>query len=256
MLMKKIDDLIILKNKQISEKFFIIEAVSSKKLPEILPGQFMQVRVDNAPHTFLRRPLSVHDVNYKLNSISMLFQAVGEGTEKLSALRSGDTLNVVYPLGNSFTLPEKGEKVVLTGGGCGMAPLLYLGRKAAESGADISFALGFRNKARVIDYSAFEEFGKVYIATEDGSQGIKGFITDIPVFSDTLWDKAYCCGPEPMMKNIAANCSERKIFCEVSLENLMACGIGACLCCVVNTTEGHLCTCTDGPVFNIKSLLW
>jgi len=254
--MKKIDDLIILKNKKISEKFFIIEAVSSQKLPEILPGQFVQVRVDNAPHTFLRRPLSVHDVNYKLNSISMLFQAVGEGTEKLSALKTGDTLNVVYPLGNSFSLPEKGEKVVLTGGGCGMAPLLYLGRKAAESGADISFALGFRDKTRVIDYSAFEEFGEVYIATEDGSQGIKGFITDIPAFRDTLWDKAYCCGPEPMMRSIAANCSERKIFCEVSLENLMACGIGACLCCVVNTIEGHLCTCTDGPVFNIKSLLW
>lgn len=253
---KKIDDLIILKNKKISDKFFIIEAVSTEKLPEILPGQFLQVRIDNAPHTFLRRPLSIHDVDYGKNSISMLIQAVGEGTEKLSALKPEDRLNVIYPLGNSFTLPVKGEKVVLTGGGCGMAPLLYLGRKAAESGAEITFALGFRNRERVLDYSSFEEFGKVHIATEDGSMGVKGFITDIPVFRDTRWDKVYCCGPEPMMKSIAAVCSERKIFCEVSLENLMACGIGACLCCVVNTTQGHLCTCTDGPVFNTNKLLW
>lgn len=253
---KKVEDLIVLSNRAISDKFFIIEAVSQETLPEILPGQFLQVRVDNAPHTFLRRPLSVHDVDYKRNSVSMLVQVVGEGTEKLSGLKKGDSLNVVYPLGNSFTLPSRGERIVLTGGGCGMAPLLYLGRKAAEAGAEVVFALGFRNSARILDYSAFLQFGEVHLATEDGSEGTKGFITDIPYFAMTKWDRVYCCGPEPMMKSIAAFCAPRDIFCEVSLENLMACGIGACLCCVVNTTAGHVCTCTDGPVFNIKSLLW
>ena len=253
---KKIDDLKVLKNTKISEKFFIIEAASAENLPEILPGQFLQVRVDNAPHTFLRRPLSIHDVNYTTNSISMLVQIVGDGTERLSALRPDDTVNVIYPLGNSFTLPAAGERIVLTGGGCGMAPLLYLGRKAKECGAEVTFALGFRNRERILDYTAFEDFGAVHISTEDGSVGTGGFITDIPVFRDTQWDKVYCCGPEPMMKSIARTCDHRDIFCEVSLENLMACGIGACLCCVVNTTDGNRCTCTDGPVFNIKSLLW
>jgi dihydroorotate dehydrogenase electron transfer subunit len=253
---RKIDDLIILSNLKINDRFFVIEAASKEKLPEILPGQFLQVRVDNAPHTFLRRPLSVHNVDYKRNSISMLVQIAGEGTEKLSGLRQGESINVVYPLGNSFTIPEKGEKVLLTGGGCGMAPLLYLAHKASESGADVTITLGFRNKARVLDYQSFEKLGKVFLATEDGSIGKKGFITDIPAFKETNWDRVYCCGPELMMKSIARECSAREIFCEVSLENLMACGIGACLCCVVDTTKGNVCTCTDGPVFNIKSLLW
>lgn len=253
---RKIDDLNILRNLKINDKFFVIEAASGEKLPEILPGQFLQVLIENAQHTFLRRPLSVHNVDYKKNSISMLIQQVGEGTEKLSKLKQGEKINVIYPLGNSFTLPHKGEKVLLTGGGCGMAPLLFLAYKAKEAGSDVTVALGFRNKERVLDYSSFEESGPVYIATEDGSLGQKGFITDLPVFVETDWDKVYCCGPELMMRSIAGECSRRDIFCEVSLENLMACGIGACLCCVVNTTKGNVCTCTDGPVFNIKSLLW
>jgi len=253
---RKIDDLIILNNLKINDKFFIIEAASDDKLPEILPGQFLQVHIENAPHTFLRRPLSVHNVDYSRNSISILVQIAGEGTEKLSKLKQGERINVIYPLGNSFTLPAKGEKVLLTGGGCGLAPLLYLAHKAVESGADVTVALGFRNKTRVLDYTSFEKLGKVFISTEDGSLGYKGFITDIPVFKETNWDRVYSCGPELMMKSIARECSSRNIFCEVSLENLMACGIGACLCCVANTTNGNVCTCTDGPVFNINSLLW
>jgi len=257
MLMKRnIDDLTIIKNLRISKSFFVIEAASDSALPEILPGQFIQVRVDNSKNSFLRLPLSVHDVDNGRNSISMLIQIVGEGTEKLSELKPGEKINCIYPLGNSFTLPTKGERVLLTGGGCGMAPLLYLGHRSKEVGADISIALGFRNSERILDYSAFESMGNVFLSTEDGSCGQKGFITDIPAFNATTWDRVYCCGPEPMMKSIAKTCSTRDIFCEVSLENLMACGIGACLCCVVNTSAGHVCTCTDGPVFNIKTLLW
>jgi dihydroorotate dehydrogenase electron transfer subunit len=253
---KRIEDLRIIKNQKINDNFFILEASSGDSLPEILPGQFLQVRVDNSPDSFLRLPLSVHDVDFSEKCISILVQVVGAGTEKLSGLKKGDRLNAIFPLGNSFTLPLKGEQVLLAGGGCGLAPLLYLARKSKEAGADISIALGFRNKERILDYSGFAAMGPVFISTEDGSVGQEGFITDVPVFRDKKWDRVYCCGPEAMMKSIARECSSRDIFCEVSLENLMACGIGACLCCVVNTVSGHLCTCTDGPVFNIKSLLW
>ncbi len=253
---KRVEDLIILANRQINQGFFLLEAKSLIGLPVILPGQFLQVRVDNAPQTFLRRPLSVHDVNYERDSVSLLVQVLGEGTRMLSGLKPGDTLNVIYPLGNSFTLPGKGERVMLAGGGCGMAPLLYLGRKARECGAEVSVALGFRNSSRILDFSEFRKIGEVFIATEDGTEGTRGFITDIPAFRESNWDRIYCCGPEPMMKSIAKAAGERDIFCEVSLENLMACGIGACLCCVVNTSEGHVCTCTEGPVFNIRTLLW
>jgi dihydroorotate dehydrogenase electron transfer subunit len=171
-------------------------------------------------------------------------------------LNPGEKLNLIYPLGNSFTIPGKGEKVLLTGGGCGMAPLLLLGRKIIEAGVAPVFALGFRNRSRILDHDEFRKLGEVILATEDGSEGHKGFITDLPQFMDNDWDRIYCCGPEPMMKAVAAACLRRDIFCEVSLENLMACGIGVCLCCIVPTTSGNLCSCTDGPVFNVRDLKW
>lgn len=216
----------------------------------------MQALVDDSPATFLRRPLSVHDVDTGSGTLSLLVQAVGPGTERLSRLTPGDRLNLIYPLGNSFTLPLAGEKVILTGGGCGMAPLLYLARKISESGVQPHFALGFRNRSRILEHDEFLKLGPVWISTEDGSQGHKGFVTDIPAFREEEWDRVYCCGPEPMMMAVAAECRRRNIFCEVSLENLMACGMGICLCCVVPTTSGNLCSCTDGPVFNINHLKW
>ena len=253
---KKIEDLIITKNQIISNNFNVIEARPVTALPEILPGQFLQVRVDNDPDSFLRLPLSVHDVDSRNNTISLLIQTVGSGTRSLSVLKAGDKLNVIYPLGNSFTLPGKGEKILLAGGGCGLAPLLYMARKSAEAGADVTVVLGFRNRERILDHSAFESLGQVFISTEDGSAGTKGFVTDTDVFRKRAWDRVYCCGPEAMMKSVARECKSRGIFCEVSLENLMACGLGACLCCVADTVDGHVCACTDGPVFNVKSLLW
>jgi len=163
---------------------------------------------------------------------------------------------MIYPLGNSFKMPSPGQNVLLSGGGCGIAPLLYLGRRVKELGIDPVFSLGFRSSSRVIEYDDFEKLGEVHIATEDGSMGKMGFVTDLPVFMEKQWDMIYCCGPEMMMKAVGRLCSERNISCEVSLENLMACGFGVCLCCVVQTTAGHVCTCTDGPVFNTQVLNW
>jgi dihydroorotate dehydrogenase electron transfer subunit len=137
-----------------------------------------------------------------------------------------------------------------------MAPLLYLGRKIKDTGAELHFALGFRNRSRVIEYDEYTKLGNLYLATEDGSWGYRGFVTNLPAFRETKWDRVYSCGPEPMMKAIASDCHIRGIFCEVSLENLMACGMGICLCCTVPTTKGNLCSCTDGPVFNIRDLKW
>ncbi len=253
---KRIEDLTVTDNRRLAQGFFVVKVSSSTGLPEILPGQFVQILVTESPSTFLRRPLSVHDVDYGSNTISLLIQVAGAGTERLSRLGRGETVNLIYPLGNAFTMPANGEKVLLAGGGCGMAPLLYLGRKIRESGVEPQFALGFRNRSRILEHEQFRDLGTVHLATEDGSEGHKGFITDIPAFRESHWDKVYCCGPEPMMKAVAGLCLERDIFCEVSLENLMACGMGICLCCIVPTTTGNLCSCTDGPVFNIRDLKW
>jgi dihydroorotate dehydrogenase electron transfer subunit len=220
------------------------------------PGQFVQVKVEGSAATFLRRPFSVHDVNYGKNTFSILVQIAGEGTLKLSGLKPGDLLNIIYPLGNSFTMPSNHQKILLAGGGCGVAPLLFLGKSLRSNGVIPDILLGFRNSERVIEYNEYAEIGKVFLATEDGSLGNKGLITDHPVLKSERYDTIYCCGPLPMLKEIYRFCRDNTINCEVSLENLMACGIGACLCCVVDTVKGNLCTCVDGPVFNINMLKW
>jgi dihydroorotate dehydrogenase electron transfer subunit len=253
---KRIEDLKITANHRLADSFFVIKVSSSAPMREIMPGQFVQIRIADSPSTFLRRPFSVHDIDEPSNAISFLIQVVGEGTQRLSELQPGEKLNMIYPLGSSFTLPKKGDRVLLMGGGTGIAPLLFLGRKISEAGIMPQFALGFRNSTRIIEHDEFKKLGEVYLATEDGSAGYKGFVTGMSVFRKREWDRIYCCGPEAMMKTVASECSRRDIFCEVSLENLMACGIGICLCCVVPTTRGNLCTCTDGPVFNIRDLRW
>jgi len=253
---KRIEDFTIKRNRNLNNDLFILELAGNKSLPELKPGQFVQVRIEGSPETFLRRPISIHDVDYENNTIKLLVQIAGKGTEALSKLKTGDILNIIYPLGNSFSLPFEQSSVLLVGGGCGVAPLLFLGNYLKSKGHDPEILLGFRNSGRIVEYDEYSKIGSVHLTTEDGSKGEKGFVTDHPVLKEHHFDHVYCCGPESMMKAIADYCLKKSIICEVSLENLMACGFGVCLCCVVNTVNGNLCTCIDGPVFNIKELKW
>jgi len=253
---KRIEDLKVIENKRISKDFYVIELTADEKLPDIRPGQFVQARVDGSPETFLRRPISVHDVDYNRNTIKLLIQVAGKGTETLSKLEAGENLNLVYPLGNYFDLPGENEKTLLIGGGCGIAPLLYLGKHLKSLGYNPDVLLGFRNRERILEYEEYTKIGNVFPTTEDGSIGEKGFVTGHSVLSDKKYDRIYCCGPDSMMKAVAGYCRLKGIICEVSLENLMACGIGVCLCCIVDTVKGNLCSCIDGPVFNINELKW
>jgi dihydroorotate dehydrogenase electron transfer subunit len=253
---KHIADLKVIENKRLNDDFFILELSSPDKLPELKPGQFAQVRIEASPDTFLRRPISIHDVDYGKNTFKLLIQIAGNGTRTLSKINPGEFLNIIYPLGNSFSLPEPNEKVLIAGGGCGVAPLLYLGKYLKLNNCTPDVLLGFRNSERITELDQYFNLGKVFITTEDGSRGEKGYITNHPVLTSESYSRIYCCGPDSMMKAIAKHCRKNNIICEVSLENLMACGIGACLCCVVDTVKGHLCTCIDGPVFNINQLKW
>jgi dihydroorotate dehydrogenase electron transfer subunit len=253
---KRIEDLKIIENKRLNKDFFVLELSAASKLPEFKPGQFAQVKVDGSPETFLRRPISIHDVDYEKNTFKILIQIAGKGTKTLSRLGNGDRLNLVYPLGNSFSLPEKNEKILLVGGGCGIAPLLFLGRYLKTNGFVPDILLGFRDSARIIEFEEYRTIGNVFITTEDGSMGEKGYATGHSVFTTQKYNRICCCGPETMMKSIASYCKNRNIICEISLENLMACGIGVCLCCVVDTVKGNLCTCIDGPIFNVNDLKW
>jgi len=253
---KRIEDFKILDNKQIGKDFYILELSSPGLLPDILPGQFVQIRINGSPETFLRRPFSVYDADYKRNTLKLLYQVVGKGTEAMSLLNRDEIVNLVYPLGNSFSDPSGSEKIILIGGGVGIAPFLYFARHLKDLKCEVEMLFGFRNMERMIDYEEFRAYGKVHITTEDGSAGEKGFVTDHSVLAKINFDRIYCCGPDPMMKAVAKYASSKGVFCEVSLENLMGCGFGICLCCIVATNRGNLCTCTEGPVFNINELKW
>lgn len=253
---KCIDNLKVVGNKLLTNDFCVIEVESERKLPDFSPGQFVQVRVDGSPETFLRRPISIHDVDFVRNRYKMLIQVLGKGTETIYKLKEGDYLNVIHPLGNSFTLPEDKSRILLVGGGCGIAPLLFLGKQLKARGFKPDVLMGFRNSSRVLEIEEYRQIANVYITTEDGSMGEKGYVTNHSILNSIKYDRIYCCGPDSMMKAVADYSRTNDIFCEVSLENLMACGFGICLCCIVNTTRGNICTCTEGPVFNIKELKW
>lgn len=254
--MKKITDFRLIEKKEWERSTYLL-LQSDEPLEEIKAGQFVQVRVDDAQHTYLRRPISIHDVDYQNHTMTLLVQRVGEGTNKMSDTEIGDTLNIIYPLGNGFTLPEdKGRNVLLVGGGIGIAPLYYLGKMLKEKGITPRFLLGGRSANDLIMLDEFASVGEVLVTTNDGSMGEQGFVTQHSVWQDGRFDMIYTCGPKPMMMAVAKMARENDIECEVSLENLMACGLGACLCCVENTIEGNVCVCKEGPVMNINKLLW
>lgn len=260
MMKKYILDLTVVKVERLSEKHVLLRLTHAEQLPEMVPGQFVEVRVDDAPHTFLRRPISISFVDRAHNELWLMVAMIGEGTRRLGLLKPGDTLNCVLPLGNGFTLPQTSSishqpSHLLIGGGVGMAPMLYLGATLHAMGFQPTFLLGGRTKADILMLDIFNKYGRVCITTEDASAGEKGFVPNHSVLNEHF-DQIFTCGPTPMMKAVAHYAKTHDIPCEVSLENLMACGLGACLCCVEKTVDGNLCVCKDGPVFNINRLLW
>lgn len=250
-------DMKVTENLRLHQNYCLLKLTADETLPEMLPGQFVEVKVDNAT-TFLRRPISINYVDKSKNELWLLIQIIGDGTLSMSKLKTGDTVDIMLPLGNSFTIPNQGEEqeLLLIGGGVGTAPMLYLGDFLKKSGFKPSFLLGARSEKDVLQKEDFEAIGPVYITTEDGSLGEKGYVTQHSILNNKRFDRIYTCGPKPMMVAVAKVAHEASIACEVSLENTMACGIGACLCCVEKTTEGHICVCTEGPVFNINKLTW
>ena len=224
------------------------------ELPEMLPGQFAEVRIDDSSSTYLRRPISIHNVADGL--LWLLVRRAGEGTNKLASSAVGARVNMVLPLGNTFSYPtDKTLRPLLVGGGVGVAPLLYWGRELVRNGYRPAFLLGARSEKDLLQLAEFEAVGDVYLSTEDGSKGERGFVTQHSVLNEAF-SYVYTCGPKPMMQAVARIARQMNVPCEVSLENLMACGVGACLCCVENTTEGHVCVCKEGPIFNIDRLTW
>jgi len=174
----------------------------------------------------------------------------------LGKLATGDTLNVLFPLGNGFTMPSEPTSPLLIGGGVGVAPLYFLGNELKRQGSKPTFLLGARSRSDLLELDLFSDIADVHITTEDASEGEKGFVTNHSILQHQRFDRLYVCGPKPMMKAVAQYASQTDTPCEVSLENMMACGLGACLCCVEKTIGGNKRVCQDGPVFSTHDLLW
>ena len=250
-------DLTVTENLRLHSHYALLKLTAPETLPEMHPGQFAEIRVDGSPATFLRRPISINYVDRGKNEVWFLIQLIGEGTKHLGEAKVGDVINVLLPLGNGFTMPQNpSDKLLLVGGGVGTAPMLYLGEQLAKSGSHPTFLLGARTSKDLLQLEQFQNYGEAYTTTEDGSYGERGYVTQHSILVKKNFEHIYTCGPKPMMMAVAKFAKSKGINCEVSLENTMACGIGACLCCVENTTEGHLCVCKEGPVFNINKLLW
>ena len=255
---KFVHDFRVVGNTALNSTNFLIKIQTETKLPEITPGQFVNVEIKNSQEVFLRRPFSIFEVDYTDNSISMIIKILGRGSEKLTQVQIGDTMSLVYPLGKSFSYPEKTDRVLLIGGGSGVAPMLFLAKESGLPKENVDIILGARTREDHIDVNHYSEFASLHYTSQDGSLGEKGFVTQHSVFTNNLqrYNKIYACGPDGMMKAVAKQAKAAGVFCEVSLENLMACGFGVCLCCIEPTTNGNKCVCTDGPVFNINDLKW
>lgn len=254
---KKVANFRVIKNTPLNPTNFLIVLQSDETLPEIKPGQFVNIDIKNSSEVFLRRPFSVFDVNYKENTLSVIVKILGRGSKKLTEIKAGDTLSLIYPLGKSFTYPGKNEKILLVGGGSGVAPMLFLAKESKLDVENVDILLGARSSSDHINAEEYAKYGRLNFTTEDGTLGTKGFVIYHETFNNlSVYNKMYACGPEPMMKAVAEEAKKAGVFCEVSLENLMACGFGVCLCCIEPTVKGNLCVCTEGPVFNINELKW
>ena len=255
---KEVRNLVVTENIALNTTNFLIKLSSSARLPVLKPGQFVNIEIKNASEIFLRRPFSVFDVDYEQNTMSLIVKILGRGSKKLTEVKEGESLSVIFPLGCGFTYPVNSDKILLIGGGSGVAPMLFLAKESGLKRENVSLLLGARTIDDHINVDDYSQYGNLYFTTEDGSLGEKGFVTQHSVFQEKLgnYDKIYACGPDAMMKAIAKEAKKKNVFCEVSLENLMACGFGVCLCCIEPTVRGNLCVCTEGPVFNINDLKW
>ncbi len=212
------------------------------------PGQFINIKIDGL---FLRRPISVCDYDDK--TITIIYKVVGKGTEKMKEMKKGEELDILTGLGNGFDISKAGKKALCIGGGVGTPPMYNLAKKLIEKGVDVTVVLGFASKEDVFYEEEFKKLGAlVFVATNDGSYGTKGFVTDVMKNLDG-YDYFYTCGPEPMLKAVynATNTSG-----ELSFEERMGCGFGACMGCSCKTKYGNKRICKDGPVLLKEEIIW
>ncbi len=271
-------------NKKISAAYFEISLEAPNIAANSLPGQFIEIKISSSLDPLLRRPLSIHwaghlpivksssrhkKANIGTGNLKIVYEVVGKGTEILSQKRPGDYLDIIGPLGQGFvyrTPNTEHRTPILVAGGMGVAPLFFLAEKLVHGPQSTAHGkplvvIGARSKEGILCEQEFKKLGCEFrVATDDGSQGFKGRVSDLLanllLTVDCRLSTIYACGPKQMLKALTQISKQYNIPAQVSLESHMACGIGACLGCVVNTSGGFKRVCKDGPVFKAEEIIW
>ncbi len=273
---------IIINNKKITDNYYKLTLNCADIAHTACPGQFVMLKVNNGYDPLLRRPFGIHSVNQ--NNIEILYQVVGQGTKLMSRLVPKEFIDVFGPLGNGFVIDKDIKQALLIAGGVGVAPMLYLAQQLRNRNTDIRLFLGGKNKADLLALDDFTRLGvSLHLATEDGSYGTKGLITDLladylnlqrnsltlpsPQRGEeaiSICDMAvFACGPKAMLAHVSSLAKSADLVCQVSLDTAMACGVGACGGCVVKVKNAaasdgfvYARVCKDGPVFTADKIIW
>ena len=250
----------IISNQRLNENYGYLEFASALIAKHALAGQFVNIRLVNTPEPLLRRPISIHGV--KASKVKIIYKIIGPGTQLLAAKKPGEFLDIIGPLGNGFNYSRslgksRQAKNILIAGGMGVAPLVFLAEKLKLSKPLVLIGAG--SKQQILCLEELKALGcTVKLATLYGSVGFEGKVTDLlrTVLEQTKAQGLFSCGPHLMLKTVAEIAREHKINAQLSLEEHMACGMGACLGCVVATKSGYKTVCKDGPVFSGEELVW
>ncbi len=244
----------VIKSEKLAEGVMSLWLRAENIVKDAVPGQFVNV-YSNSKEKLLPRPISICDVDKEEGSLRLVYRIVGEGTKEFSLLKTGDSLRVLGPLGNGYTLKE--GKNLLFGGGIGIPPMVYLAKTLSKAGIskdNLHVVLGYRDEAFLLD--EFNGIATVHISSDFGTIGMKGNVVELARKEKLTGDIIYACGPKPMLHFLKEYAKEEGILAEFSLEERMACGVGACLACVCESNEidGHSNVknkrvCADGPVF-------
>jgi len=249
-----LEDVKVLENRYVGDKYYLMKVRAPKAAKAAKAGQFFMIKCNDSVRV-LRRPISLHNADAADMTLEFYYEQVGKGTAEFAHLQAGDEINIQGPLGTGFDTDVEGKKVILVGGGMGMAPLKLLAEKLSEKN-DVNFIAGGRDKGAVEIVKNFH-VENIIIATDDGSVGRKGNTVEVlkDMLSEGKYDVVYTCGPHGMMLAVADTAHKAGVRCQISLEERMACGVKACVGCSIKTKAGMKKVCADGPVFDAESIL-
>lgn len=256
--MKQIQNIYsVVSNTKINATYYLLVLDAPKLAKEVKPGQFVHIRVSDSFEPLFRRPFSVYRA--KNGCVEVFYEPIGKGSKLLSLKKKGDTLDILGALGRPFSMPGKNiEQIVFVGGGIGVAPFMLFSDLLKGHKAEKILLYGGRSKAHTFSLGDFKKNGvKTFVATDDGSVGVKGRVSELfPKIKIASTTYIYACGPRPMMAAVAAFAKEQGLSGQASMEEVMSCGLGACLGCSIPTTKGYQTVCHDGPVFDLQELIF